>query len=479
MAYGVMKVNIDRKRYPALYAYLDKNSRRSKLLRNATLFRLRNNFTSRGKKNLSANEQEVQDEINLMYEAYPSAGKIKSVISYPAMEKILRATKNPDYFSGIPIQTAQWTVRQACGDFQNWLKALKDYKSHPKKYLGRPRMPGYVKAQKAQVIFTNQECRIRDGKLFFPKTDVFVPFCGLPEGSTLKEVKCSPDGDSYVLYLTHETPAGEPVLCDMPFTAAIDFGVNNLASIVTDADTPCLIYKGGAVKSMNQWFNKEQARLQSEFMKGKPANAKLAQTHALHALSQKRSRFLSDYFHKIAKHLVSWCMENSIGCLVLGSNKLWKQECNMGSVNNQNFVQIPFSTLKQMLHYLCDRAGIRCIEQEESYTSKASVADRDGIPVYDPENKNAKYTFSGDRVKRGLYRTKEGYLLNADLNGAANIGRKAFVGFLEGTDIPKKLSSIEVIRYGHFYKTPAKKNALGGRSARTKSKRLIPAIEAA
>ena len=461
MAYGVMKVHIRQSRYPDLYAFLDENSKRAKKLRNATLFRLRNNFTAHNKTALTDNEQEVQDEIRLMHETYPSVGKVGAVVSHFKMDKLLRATKNPDYFSGMPMQAAEHTARQACEDFSNWLSALKDYKAHPEKYLGKPRMPGYVKTDKAQIPFTNQECRIKDGCLCFPKTPCSVPFSGIPEGSTLKEVKCSPDGDDFVLFVVYETPDEGPALCDMPFVAAVDFGISNLAAVVTDADAPCLIYKGGAAKATNQWYNKERARLQSALTKGKSPDEKHPETHALKALSQRRERFIFDFFHKVAKHLVDWCVENGIGTLILGSNKLWKQECNMGSANNQTFVQMPFYTLKKMLQYLCERVGIRCIEQEESYTSKASAADRDAIPVYDPENKEAKYPFSGKRIKRGLYRTGDGHFLNADLNGAANIGRKALPEFLKEADIPGKLSNIEVIRYGAFYKMPAKLKVSG------------------
>ena len=165
MAYGVMKVHIRQSRYPDLYAFLDENSRRAKKLRNATLFRLRNNFTAHNKTALTDNEQEVQDEIRLMHETYPSVGKVGAVVSHFKMDKLLRATKNPDYFSGMPMQAAEHTARQACEDFSNWLSALKDYKAHPEKYLGKPRMPGYVKTDKAQIPFTNQECRIKDGCL--------------------------------------------------------------------------------------------------------------------------------------------------------------------------------------------------------------------------------------------------------------------------------------------------------------------------
>ena len=155
MAYSVTKLNIRQVRYPELYAYLDDMSRKAKLLRNAALFRIRNNFTIRGKDCPTAHELEVRDEVQSMYNAYPSQKEIKSVIPGFALEKLMRVTKNPDFFSGLPMQTAQLIVQQACADFQSWLKALKDWKLHPDKYLGKPKMPGYAKSDFGQVPFTN------------------------------------------------------------------------------------------------------------------------------------------------------------------------------------------------------------------------------------------------------------------------------------------------------------------------------------
>ena len=450
MAYSVTKLNIRQARYPELYAYLDDMSRKAKLLRNAALFRIRNNFTIRGKDCPTAHELEVRDEVQALYDAYPSQKEIKSVILGFALEKLMRVTKNPDFFSGLPMQTAQLIVQQACADFQSWLKALKDWKLHPDKYLGKPKMPGYTKSDFGQVPFNNQECLVKNGNLRFPLTDCTIAV-SIPDDAVLKEVKCSRSGNDFVLFVTYETMDGIPS-GNMPYMAAVDFGVDNLAAVVTDAEVPCLIYKGGAAKAANQWFNKETARLKSCMMQGHDPEAfHCPTTQRMSDLSANRQWFLMDFFHKVAKHLVSWCVANRIGVLILGVSKFWKQESNIGHVNNQNFVQMPFYHLRQMLHYLCDRAGIRCIDQEESYTSKASAIDRDYIPVWRKDN-TEQYHFSGRRVHRGLYKTASGIRVNADLNGAANIGRKACPDFLDGYDIASVLRNLNVIRFGALYK---------------------------
>ena len=267
MTYGVIKLNIRQNRYPDLYAYLDEMSRKSKLLRNAALFRIRNNFTAHGKDSLTNHEQEVRSEISALYAACPNVNRVKAVLSYSQLEKLMRAVHNPDFFSGLPMQTAQHVVKQACADFQNWLRALRDWKRHPEKYLGKPRMPGYVKTSLGQILFTNQECVINHGILRFPLTNCTVRVDDLPAGAVLKEVKCSPSGNDFLLLITYEMDdtvhSG-----DMPYTAAVDFGIDNLAAVVTDAGTPCLIYKGGMCKAANQWYNKEMARLRSVMMQG-------------------------------------------------------------------------------------------------------------------------------------------------------------------------------------------------------------------
>ena len=169
----------------------------------------------------------------------------------------------------------------------------------------------------------------------------------------------------------------------MPNICAIDFGVSNFAAVVCN-DGSSMLYKGGAVLSECQWFHKKRAK---------------------------------------AVSIINYCMEHHAGTLVLGENKRWKQDCDMGSQNNQNFVSMPTGLLKQMIIYKASDAGIKTIMQEESYTSQADITAMDYIPVYGVDAKNA--VFSGKRISRSLYRCFNGMIINADCNGAANIMRKA------------------------------------------------------
>lgn len=432
-----------------MYGYLDSYARKSKLLQNAALFRLRNWFTAHGKQSLTVNEHSVADEI----EAAVHAGmkRPKAVLSYPALDRIMRVNHNPDFFAGLPMQSAQECLKQKSREFKSWLNALKAYKTDPSRFLGKPKMPGYIRSDTAVLKFTNQDCILYGDTMKFPHTKETVSFGQLPDDCILKEVQSVPCHGQYLLIAVFETPEWAAV-SDMPYKAAIDFGVNNFASIAPDTDIPCLICKGGVLKARNQWFNKRMAELKAVLMKGHdPKTYHPAATKQMEALSLKRGRFFHDYFHKLSKYIVRWCRKNRIGTLVYGHTKFWKQKTSIGKQNTQNFVQLPFMSFIGMLRYQCEREGIRLMEQEESYTSKASAADRDWIPVYDPDHSEA-CRFSGTRVKRGLYRTGDGRIVNADLNGAANILRKAFPDAYEGADVYEILKNVQVIRFSTFYK---------------------------
>lgn len=203
---------------------------------------------------------------------------------------------------------------------------------------------------------------------------------------------------------------------------ALDFGINNLVSGVTN-EGKTFIIDGKKLKSINQWYNKENSRLQS--IKDKQKFGK-ANTNQQKVITKKRNNRVNDYISKTAKKVINYCVENNIGTLVAGYNVTFQQNSDIGKANNQNFVNIPYGLLRSKLEYLCELNSINYVEQEESYTSKASFFDRDEIPVYNSDNPKS-YTFSGKRVKRGLYKSSTGYKYNADINGALNILRKSNV----------------------------------------------------
>ena len=259
----------------------------------------------------------------------------------------------------------------------------------------------------------------------------------------LKEVKIKPYYGRFLLCLTLEEPdvAFDP---SGSHVCAIDLGTDNFAAIVCD-DHSSAIYKGGAVLSKIQWFHKQRAKYVSIITKGH--EKKHAVSKRLRDLSFHYANFVKDQCHKISRSIIDFCMEHQCGTLILGVNLLWKQRSNMNKINNQNFVSMPITLLRTMLTYKALNAGIRIIEQEESYTSKADLIANDRIPTYGVDDKDA--SFSGKRIKRGLYRCSNGMILNADCHAAANIMRKAIPDIWKDTRDYTFLSAPDV--YG-FHK---------------------------
>ena len=413
-----------------IYPYLDKTAHQAKLLYNAALFRVRNHFTASGKTVLTANEQEVEDEIALL------SSKPGRVISAYALQKLMVLTHNPDYYSGIPSQTAQHVAAQAVTDFRNWLKALSAWKKDPSRFLGKPKMPHYIKRDIKDFSFENQTALIRDGHIEFPKTEATL-CCRVRDG-VLREIKVTPYYGNYLVCVCYTV--SDTVIKSGCHSAAVDFGVDNIMAVTADTGDS-LLFKGGAVKAKNQWFNKRRAELTGILTKGHPTVTHPT-SKQMESLSMRRSEWLHDTFQKMSSRLIEWCEANDVGKLILGVNTGWKQNAGIGHVNNQTFIGIPHYTLQTMIRYKAQRAGIIVEEQEESYTSKASFLDRDNIPVYG-ENV-ASDAFSGRRIHRGLYKSKDGNLLNADINGAANILRKH--GEDTGSMLLSKLQSPVVVR---------------------------------
>ena len=203
---------------------------------------------------------------------------------------------------------------------------------------------------------------------------------------------------------------------------ALDLGINNFVTAVS-SNGKSFIVDGRRLKSINQWFNKENARLQS--IKDKQHLGKKI-TNRQKTIARNHNNKVNDYLNKAARKVVDYCITNDIGTLVVGYNETFQRGSNIGRQNNQNFVNIPYGLLRSKLEYLCELNDIIFVKQEESYTSKASFWDKDDLPVYNADNPT-EYPFSGKRVHRGLYKAANGKVFNADINGALNIMRKSSV----------------------------------------------------
>ena len=212
--------------------------------------------------------------------------------------------------------------------------------------------------------------------------------------------------------------------------ASIDLGLENLFTVAFNYNKKGISFKGTKLKSINQYFNKEKAKLQSLLPKNKYCSKRI--NHLFYKREEQLRNVIGYYSNRLMELLVN----EGISTLVIGHNKGWKDKISIGKVNNQNFVSVPFSKIIDIVKYKAEDLGIKCIEQEESYTSKASFIDNDNIPILH-ENDNKKYTFSGKRISRNLYQTKDNKIIDADLNGALNIMKKANIEILTPLDYLK------------------------------------------
>lgn len=359
-------------------------------------------------------------------------------LSYTQLDYILKATQDENYCS-MHAQENQQTLKLLMRDYRSFFEAVKAYKSNPAAFTGRPKPPHYVKEGGLKTaILTNQICRVKDKR--------YIKFPGTKEKldagrsiEQLKEVRIKPCGEAFELSIVYEVEdAGiEPItdpkqmkeelkrlseISDISGMriAAIDPGTNNFLAITNSFGEKPMLIKGGSIKSANQFYNKELARLKSQ---AELCN-KRKTTGRIRKLTRKRNNILKDKMHKISRYVADCCKEQSVNLVIMGHNVFQKQEINTGHVNNQNFVQIPTEIFAGMLNYKLAEYGIRLILTEESYTSKADYLAGDYTPTYGVDDEKAN--FSGKRIKRGLYRHKDGTISNADINGAANILRKVF-----------------------------------------------------
>ena len=253
---------------------------------------------------------------------------------------------------------------------------------------------------------------LEKGIIKLPKTNIQFK----TKQKNIKQVRIVPKNNYIVLEVIYEASIKE-LLKDNKRYMSIDLGIDNLATCGSNV-TKSFIINGKPVKSINQFYNKKKANLQSELeLKNKKKSSKQIQN-----LTLKRNNKIKDYFHKASRYIVNQLVNQSINTLIIGKNDGWKQETNLGRQNNQNFVNIPHQMFINQLKYKCQLEGINVIEQEESYTSKVSFFDNDFIPTYQVNDELFKS--SGKRIKRGLFRTQNGLLINADINGSLNIMRK-------------------------------------------------------
>ena len=427
------------KKNSRLYDYCRTMCRNSAILYNRANFILRQFATAfdsfDAKKPLYSNQMEVY---HLVMDILGGTKYLRGNkwLSYGALDRILKVTKDTAYYA-LPAQANQQTLKLLIRDYGSFFCAIKAYQNNASAFTGRPRLPGYIKDKGLKTaILTNQICVIKEERfLKLPGTRVRLNL-GKGVCGTLKEVRIKPACGRFVIdvvlqakdtgiipedndKLLEELQAVESV--DDIRVMAIDPGTENIIAAVNNFGNRPFVIKGGIIKSINQYYNKELARLSSA---ARRCNGRY-RTKRMDELTGRRNRRIKDCFHKISRELVDYAKSNHVDVVVMGHNVSQKQGIHIGHVNNQNFVQIPMAVLAGMLRYKLAANGIKFVLTEESYTSKADFLAGDEIPEYRKED-GEKHFFSGRRISRGLYRHYDGTITNADINGAGNILRKVF-----------------------------------------------------
>ena len=357
--------------------------------------------------------------------------KDNAFCNYELMDAVFKTSKNKDYKS-LPAHVNQGVIKQVYNDWSSFFEGFKEYKVNPSKFKGRPKPPRYkTKGATNSIIFSNQVCTVKDNKYIrFPKTkEVFNLSKHLREKMTnakLVQVRAQKFYDDVKLEIVLDCSENIKSLVtieDVANIMAIDLGVNNLATCVSNNGMKPVIINGRALKSINQYYNKLRGKLYSDLRIGKNPKEGAFTSKRLEYLDKKRHFKVKDYLHKASKQIVDLAIANNIDKVIIGHNSSWKEDVKMKKDDKQTFVNIPFAMFLDMLEYKLNAEGIVFEKFEESYTSKASFLDNDAIPIYGDTDIPK---FSGKRIKRGLYVSKNGITINADVNGACNILRKHY-----------------------------------------------------
>lgn len=352
---------------------------------------------------------------------------------YLNYEKNYALLKSSENYKLLNSNMAQQILKEVDGSFKSFFGLLKLAKKG--KYSFKDcKLPSYL-PKDGHTTLVIGFVRVNGNKLILPFSNSYkkshktieITIPPILVDKKIKEIRIIPKSNArfFEIQYTYEVECTQRNL-NKNNVLALDLGVDNLVTAVS-TDGKTFILDGRRLKSINQWYNKENSRLQS--IKDKQHYGKRP-TNRQKAIARDRNNKVNDYMSKAARKVIDYCIANDIGILVVGYNETFQRNSNMGTSNNQTFVNIPFGQLRSKLEYLCELNGITFVKQEESYTSKASFWDKDEIPVYNADNPK-DYEFSGNRIYRGLYKCKDGTRFNADVNGALNILRKSKVVSLE------------------------------------------------
>jgi putative transposase len=326
--------------------------------------------------------------------------------------ELYNLVKSHETYKDLPAQTSQQVLKLLDRNWLSFFRSIKDYVKNPNKYLGKPSLPKYLDKKGYFVcIFPKQNLSYnKENKIKIPKSDYSIN--SKITKNKLKEIRLVPKNNKIKIEIVYEKDIKELKL-NKNNVIGIDLGVNNLLAITSNQEKPLsYLVNGRPLKTINQYYNKLISKEKSviKIVNNKNFSKKL------NRITLKRKNKIDDYLHKASKWLIELCIKHDVGKIVIGKNDNWKQECNLNKKNNQNFVNIPFDNLINMIKYKAEEVGIEVLLTEESYTSKSDHLS----------NEEMKYSkkYLGRRIKRGLFRSSTGITLNADINGSLGMLRK-------------------------------------------------------
>ena len=341
-------------------------------------------------------------------------------LRYNEMDKMLKTDLKFDDYKQMPTaQSAQQVLRLLDKNWKSFFIAINDWSKNKDKYSGKPKLPKYkTKDGKHILILTNQNVKLKDNMLVFPKT-----FCGFiiqpqfikhDNFVSFQQVRFIPNYKSFIVELVYNIEVPNKILPDNKRYLSVDIGLDNLATVVNNTGLKPVIINGKGLKSINKYYNKQMShyRKVAKRMNGRDY------TNRMNNLTMKRNCKINDYMHKASKYLIDYAIANNFNTIVIGNNKAWKQKSTMSKIINQSFVGIPHMRFIEMVQYKAQNVGINVILTEESYTSGTSFLDNEE-PIKANYNKMR-------RIHRGLFVSNNGIKINADVNGAYQIMKKVF-----------------------------------------------------
>lgn len=345
-----------------------------------------------------------------LYEIRQHFFNTKQFLNWYSIDKMFKEKKQEDYYN-LPCKVSQQTLKLLNQNFKSFFSLLKN-----KNYNKKKSIPKYLDKIKGRfvAVYTNQAIskkELRNGVIHLSGTEVKIKT--KINGGDIAQVRIVPKNSYYKVEVIYDVEENDELEDDNKY-CAIDLGVNNLATVSFNNSKPFII-NGRPLKSINQFYNKIKANLQSKLSSNRKTS------NRINSITRKRNNKIKNYLHKASRCIVNHLVSNNVNTLIIGKNNNWKQETNIGKKNNQNFVSIPHTQFIEMLSYKCKLVGIAVVITEEAYTSKCSFIDNEVMERHED--------YKGKRIKRGLFRTNKGKLINADLNGSLNIMRKVIGEF--------------------------------------------------